>query len=372
MSLTRAGIFWITVLAAIIVIVVLLRGVLLPFVAGIALAYVLDPLANRLERLGLNRLMATLIILGLFIVGTVVVIFLTAPFLVGELVAFFENSPAYVRRLQVLTSDPARPWLRKLIGEGLAHAEQSLGELDTLAATWLSSAVRSIWSGGQALIWILSLSIVTPIVAGYVLYDWHRMVAAIDGWIPPAHRDTVRGLSREVDDAIGGFIRGQSAICIILSLAYALALTLIGLNHGLLIGLVAGIISFVPYLGAITALVVSMCVAIAQFWPTWIPILLVAATFVFGELFADYLLSPYLVGRSVNLHPVWLMFALFTFGYLFGFLGLLVAVPLAGAAGVLMRFALRRYLASSLYAASSGEGGMPPTDPSSISAGRPH
>jgi predicted PurR-regulated permease PerM len=362
MNTTRPAIFWIAILAAIIVIAVLLRDILLPFAAGIVLAYVLDPLANRLERLGLSRLIATLVVLGLFIIGGGIVIFLTAPFLVRELVAFFENSPAYVRRLQVLTSDPERPWLRKLIGEGLRHAEQSLGELATLAATWLSSMLRSVWSGGQALISILSLAIVTPIVACYLLYDWRRMVAAIDGWVPPAHRDTVRALAREVDNTIGGFVRGQSAICLILSLAYALALTLIGLDHGLLIGIVAGIISFVPYLGSLTALIVSMCVAIAQFWPSWPQISLVAATFVVGQLLADYLLSPYLVGRSVNLHPVWLMFALFAFGYLFGFPGLLIAVPLGGAAGVLMRFALRQYLASSLYAANSGGGETsPPT-----------
>src|SRR6185312_6229755 len=169
MNPTRPAIFWIAILAAITVIAVLLREILLPFVAGIALAYLLDPLANRLERLGLTRLIATLVILSLFVIGTSVVIFLTAPFLVRELVAFFENSPAYVRRLQVLTSDPTRPWLRKLIGEGLGHAEQSLGDLATLAATWLSSVVRSLWSGGQALISILSLAIITPIVACYVL-----------------------------------------------------------------------------------------------------------------------------------------------------------------------------------------------------------
>ena len=371
MNPTRPAIFWIAILAAITVIAVLLREILLPFVAGIALAYVLDPLANGLERLGLNRLIATLVILGLFIIGAGIVIFLTAPFLVRELVVFFENSPAYVRRLQVLTSEPARPWLRKLVGEGLGHAEQSLGDLATLAATWLSSVVRSLWSGGQALISILSLAIITPIVACYVLYDWHRMVAAIDGWVPPAHRDTVRALAREVDRTIGGFVRGQSAICLILSLAYALTLSLIGLNHGLLIGIVAGTISFVPYLGSVTALAVSMCVAIAQFWPSWPQISLVAATFVVGELLADYLLSPYFVGRSVNLHPVWLMFALFAFGYLFGFPGLLIAVPLGGAAGVLMRFALRQYLASPLYAANSGGDRIPPADTGNF-GGQPH
>jgi predicted PurR-regulated permease PerM len=134
----------------------------------------------------------------------------------------------------------------------------------------------------------------------------------------------------------------------------------------------AGIISFVPYLGSLTALVVAMCVAIAQFWPSWPPISLVAATFIVGQLLADYLLSPYLVGRSVNLHPAWLMFALFTFGYLFGFPGLLIAVPLGGAVGVLMRFALRRYLASSLYTADSRGGETRPADPPTISAGQQH
>jgi predicted PurR-regulated permease PerM len=352
MSPTRHAVFWLAFLAAIIVIAVVLRQILVPFVAGVALAYVLDPLAGRLERLGLNRLMATLVILALFMVGVVVLIYLTAPFLIEELVAFIERSPAYVKQLQALATDPSRPWLRKLIGEGLGHAEQSLGDLATLAADWLSTVVRSVWSGGQALISIFSLSVVTPIVACYLLYDWHRAVAAIDSLVPVAHRDTVRALAREIDDTIGGFVRGQIAICLVLSLFYALALTLIGLNHGLLIGLVAGIISFVPYLGSLTGLVASLCVAVAQFWPNWAPISLVAATFFVGQFLADYVLSPRFVGRRVNLHPVWLMFALFAFGCLFGFLGLLIAVPLAGAAGVLMRFSLRRYLASSLYAAN--------------------
>ena len=166
-------------------------------------------------------------------------------------------------------------------------------------------------------------------------------------------------------------MRGQIAICLILSLFYAMALTLIGLNHGLLIGLAAGIISFVPYLGSLTGLVASLCVAIAQFWPNWPPISLVAATFFVGQFLADYVLSPRFVGRRVNLHPVWLMFALFAFGYLFGFLGLLIAVPLAGAAGVLMRFSLRRYLESSFYAANPDAAATPATSAPTPSGGLP-
>jgi hypothetical protein len=180
---------------------------------------------------------------------------------------------------------------------------------------------------------IFSLAVVTPIVAAYLVYDWNRMVAAIDNWVPPARRDTVRALAREVDDTISGFVRGQSALCLVLAVYYALALWLIGLKHGLVIGFAAGLISFIPYLGSLSGLVISTCVAIAQFWPDWTWILLVPAIFFVGQFMADYVLAPYLVGRRVHLSPVWVMFALFAFGYLFGFVGLLIAGPLAAASG---------------------------------------
>ena len=336
-------------LAAVVLVAVLLRDILLPFVAGMVLAYLLDPLANRLERLGLNRLAATLCIMGAFIVGVVVLVFLIAPVIVRELAYFVENFPLYVGQLQALATNPSRPWLRKIVAEGLSDAERSIGQLPTLVAGWLDTTLRSVWSGGQALISVLSLAIVTPIVACYLIHDWDRMIAATDGLVPPAHRDTVRALAREIDDTIGGFIRGQSAICLVLGVFYALALALIGLHHGILIGFSAGLISFVPYLGSLLGLIVSTCVAIAQFWPSWTKIMMVPAIFLVGQTLADYLLAPYLVGRRVNLNPVWLMFALFAFGYLFGFVGLLIAVPLGAAIGVLVRFALARYYASPLY-----------------------
>ena len=175
-------------------------------------------------------------------------------------------------------------------------------------------------------------------------------MAAIDNWIPPAQRDNVRVLAREIDDTIGGFVIGQGTLCLILAVFYATALSLLGLKHGLLIGIAAGLISFVPYIGSLSGLVISTCVAIAQFWPHWAVIWTVPAIFFVGQTLSDYVLSPYFVGRRVNLNPVWIMFALFAFGYLFGFIGLLIAVPLAAAIGVLARFTLRRYYESSLYA----------------------
>jgi predicted PurR-regulated permease PerM len=347
----RSTIFWIAVLAAVVVVVALLGEALLPFVAGMVVAYLLDPLATRMERLGMNRLMATLMIVAFFFVGVIVPIVLAAPVIVRELAYFVDDIPLYVRQLQRLATDTNRPWLSKIVGEGLGQAEQSFGELTSLATGWVGTFLRSIWSGGRGLISVLSLLIVTPIVACYLIYDWNEMIAVVDHWVPPARRDIVRSLAREVDTTIRRFVLGQGALCIVLGLFYMVALSLIGLKHGLLIGLVVGLISFVPYLGSITGLVVSTCVAIAEFWPNWAHILIVPAIFFIGQSLSDYVLSPYLVGRRVNLNPVWVMFALFAFGHLFGFVGLFIAVPLAAAIGVLMRFAFRQYYASPLYVA---------------------
>lgn len=352
MNVTRPVAFWIAVFAAFVVAVILLHEVLLPFVAGMLLAYLLDPLATRLERLGMNRLIATLTIVGSFVVGVVALVILIAPAVVDEVAHFIDHFPLYIKRMQELATDSNRPWLNKLVGEGLASAEQSVGELTTLATDWFRDFVRSVWTGGRALISTFSLLVVTPIIACYLIYDWKKMVAVIDHWIPPAQRDTVRAVARDIDDTIRGFAIGQGTLCLILAVFYAAALSLLGLKHGLLIGIAAGLMSFVPYLGALSGLVISMCVAIAQFWPHWAVIWIVPAIFLVGQMLSDYVLSPYFVGRRVNLNPVWIMFALFAFGYLFGFVGLVIAVPLASAIGVLTRFALHRYYESFLYTAT--------------------
>jgi predicted PurR-regulated permease PerM len=175
------------------------------------------------------------------------------------------------------------------------------------------------------------------------------MLATVESWVPLPHRETVNSLSREIDAAIAGFVRGQTGVCLILGSFYAVSLSLVGLSFGLLIGLISGLITFIPYVGSMTGLVLSVGVAVAQFWPEWTWVLVVLGIFLFGQFVEGNILAPKLVGENVGLHPVWLMFALFAFGYLFGFVGLLVAVPLAAAMGVLLRFALRQYIASPLY-----------------------
>jgi predicted PurR-regulated permease PerM len=206
-----------------------------------------------------------------------------------------------------------------------------------------------VWAGGRAVLSIFSLLVITPVVAFYFLADWPRMIARLDRLVPRQHHATVTALARETDRAIAGFLRGQTVVCLLLGLFYALALSLVGLNFGLLIGLLSGLISFIPYVGSITGLILSVGVALAQFWPDWIWVAVVLAIFLFGQFVEGNVLVPKLVGDSVGLHPLSLMFALFAFGYLFGFVGLLLAVPLAAAIGVLVRFAVRRYVESPLY-----------------------
>ncbi|MFO1150741.1 MAG: AI-2E family transporter [Alsobacter sp.] len=221
----------------------------------------------------------------------------------------------------------SRPNLRRPIAHLRLHETPNLGVHET---------------GSRPLFSLLSLLVVLPIVTIYLLTDWDQMVATVDGWLPPEQRDDARGLAREIRDTVGGFVRGQIVICLILATFYAGALKVAGLNHAVLIGVTAGLVSFVPYLGAATGLVIAMCVAVTQFWPNWILLAVIAAIFMVGENVSDYVLAPRIIGSRVKLNPVWLMFAIFAFAYLFGFVGLLVAVPVAASMAVVVRYAMRR------------------------------
>jgi len=342
----RHLVFWLAVLTLVVLALWLLSEILLPFVAGLAIAYLLTPLTDRLERFGINRLAAALLIIAVVVLALVYLILLVAPIVSTQLSSFIDSVPANVTKLQTLLGDI--PWLQQLLGASLS-ADKSMGDLVTQGVGWLTTFLRSLWSGGRALVSLFSLVVVTPVVAFYLIYDWHRMIRSVDSWIPIQHRDTVRELAREVDAAIAGFLRGQTAVCLILGSFYAVALTLTGLNFGLLIGLISGLITFIPYVGSMTGLVLSLGVAVAQFWPAYGSILIVLGIFLVGQFVEGNVLAPKLVGESVGIHPVWLIFSLLAFGYLFGFVGLLVAVPLAATIGVLTRFALHHYLRSSLY-----------------------
>jgi predicted PurR-regulated permease PerM len=349
MQIERNIVFWSGAFVVAVGLLWLLSPILLPFVLGMAIAYLLDPLARRLSKLGISRLVAALLILGGFAVAFALLVIIIAPVLAKQVSGFIENAPGYALRLQTLVSDPDHPWIKRVVGDNLVGADKSVGDLMSQAMGYLTGLLASLWAKGQALISLFSLVIITPVVAFYLICDWDRMVSAVDHLIPLQQREIVRGLGHEIDATISAYVRGQSGLCLILGSYYAVGLTLAGLSFGLLIGVVAGLISFIPYVGSLTALVLSVVVAVAQFFPDWTHVLVVAGVVLFGQFLEGNVLAPKLVGHSVGLHPVWLMFALFAFGYLFGFVGLLLAVPLAAAAGVLIRFALSRYTASPFY-----------------------
>ncbi|HUR43470.1 MAG TPA: AI-2E family transporter [Aestuariivirga sp.] len=349
MSLQRQISFWIGILLVVILVMWLLSDILLPFIAGIVLAYFLDPIADALERLGLPRLVATLTILLFSILVLAAALVLIVPILSDQIGKFAGDLPNLLRGLAVRFNEVAPEWLKEILAKSETNIQTSVSDIAGRAAGWLLTLLASILSGGMALVNLVSLMIVTPIVAFYLLVDWDHIVAKVDGWIPRDHVETVRSLAREIDMALAGFIRGQGTLCLLIGTFYAIGLSLAGLKFGLAIGIITGFLSFIPYAGAITGGVLAIGVALVQFWPDFSSILIVIGIFVAGQFIEGNILSPKLVGHKVGLHPVWLMFALFAFGYIFGFVGLLLAVPMAAAAGVLARFALRQYLASNLY-----------------------
>jgi predicted PurR-regulated permease PerM len=345
----RQIIFWICAVIAFGLFLYVFSSILLPFVVGMTLAYFLDPVADRLERLGLSRMLATLVILVSFIVIFVLALMIFVPILVSQLADFAVRLPGYIAQLQALIASQNAEWIKKVIGVDASVLKNGLGSLVSEGAGFVSTLIASVWSSSKTIIDIAGLFIVTPVVAFYTLYDWDRMVSKVDEWIPRDHLSTVRVIFADINTAIAGFVRGQGTLCFILGLLYAAGLTLVGLNFALLIGLFAGLISFIPYVGSLVGLVLALGVAIVQFWPDWIMVGAVALVFFIGQFIEGNILQPKLVGQSVGLHPVWLMFALFAFGALFGFVGLMVAVPAAAAVGVLVRFAISRYMASPLY-----------------------
>jgi predicted PurR-regulated permease PerM len=358
-TLQRQFGFWVGALFALIAVLWLFSEILLPFLAGMVLAYFLDPVADALERVGLSRLASTLIILVCVILLFVAVLLLVLPILGDQIANFASNLPSYIKSLIKLFDDLAPQWAKDMIAKSGADVQGSVTDIAGRAAGWIAALLASIWSGGLALVNILSLLVVTPIVAFYMLNDWDKMVAKVDHWLPREHVETIRALFRQINDAMAGFIRGQGTVCASLAIFYAIALTLVGLNFGLLIGLAAGMLSFIPFVGALIGGIAAIGTGLVQFWPDWTSVLIVFGVFAAGQFIEGNFLSPKLVGNRIGLHPVWLMFALVAFGYLFGFVGLLLAVPLAAAVGVVIRFGLAKYLKSPIYLGSQREVPVP-------------
>lgn len=326
-----------------------LGDVILPFLLGGALAYCLDPLADRLETMGLGRLVSVIVITLVAALVFILAAILVIPSLLNQAAALFDTVPALVRDLQ--------SWLAERfpdMGDESSTIRQSLNQIGATIEQRGGELLNQVFTSALSLINVLVLLFLVPVVTFYLLLDWDRMVAQIDDLLPRDHAPVIRKIAGDIDKALASFIRGQGTVCVIMGIYYAALLMIVGLNFGLVVGFVAGLITFIPYVGALVGGVLAIGLALFQFWGDWWTIAMVAAVFFSGQFFEGNILTPNLVGSSVGLHPVWLIFALSVFGLLFGFVGMLVAVPVAAAIGVLARFLLSEYRRSLLYQGKAG------------------
>lgn len=360
--------FWLAACVVVVLLLWLFNAVLLPFVVALVVGYLLDPLVNRLVRSGLGRGGATTVILLGTIAAVALVIALFSPMLFHQVTGFVKALPDLVKKAQGLVASASEQfthgWVNHLLqkyglGGNMNDIKSSATDVINKGVAWFAAFANSLISRGAALLDLLSLIVITPVVAFYVLLDWPKMVSTIDGLVPPRDRETIRGIARDIDRALAGFLRGQLLVCLFLAAWYGIGLSVIELNFGFLIGIMGGVLSFIPYVGSLIALVLSLLVAVVQGWPSWhLPVEALGIVLV-GQFLEGNVLSPKLVGDKVGLHPVWVIFALLGFGSVFGFTGLLVAVPVASAIGVLLRFATRRYRESPIFTGQFAE--QPPT-----------
>ncbi|RKK00998.1 AI-2E family transporter [Pseudoroseomonas wenyumeiae] len=327
----------------------LFSAILTPFVLAGCIAYFLDPVATRMNRLGLPRGVAALLLVAGLMAAALLALLLLYPLLIAQVGTLLARLPNYVAGIG------------SAIQEGMAALEKRFGPevMDTrlrdLAVSqvgailsFMGTAATRVIGGGYALLSVFTLVVVTPVVGFYLLRDWPRIMRRIESWLPRRYARTLRQLAQETDRVLSAWLRGQLLCCALLCVYYAIGLSAVGLELGLILGLTSGVLSFIPYVGSMTGLGTALLLALGQFG-TWEGVGMVAAVFVTGQIVEGYIIYPRLLGHRVELHAVWVIFALFAGGVAFGFLGVLLAVPMAAALGVLARYWLRRYLESPLY-----------------------
>lgn len=349
MHFERHALFWTATALLFAYIVQLIAPALVPFAIGLTLAYFLSPVVDAMGRAGIPRWAATILLLTVLTLLIILALVSIVPILFQQAAGLIESAPGAVDRLKSLIETTARDQLGPHYPQAEATIRSALDSLSKAAPSLMASVAGSVWSQGSAAYNFFTVVLITPVVFFYVLLDWPKIVAKLDSYLPRDEADQVRALALDIDSRISAFIRGQGVVCILLAIYYAGAYSIAGLNYGLFVGVATGLASFIPVFGWSIGAIVAMLLAIVQYWPDLMPILVIVGILAVGQALESAILSPYIIGAEVGLHPVWIIFALLTFSYLFGFLGLLVAVPVSAAIGVLVRFALRRYLASSVY-----------------------
>tara|TARA_B100000123_G_scaffold79111_1_gene56850 strand:+ start:52 stop:1098 length:1047 start_codon:yes stop_codon:yes gene_type:complete len=343
----NSTLFWLLVAIIVAFSFYFLRTILLPFVIGIAVAYFLDPVVDKLEERKWNRSLATLFTLFVFLALVIFLVFLLVPVLTNQLKNFAQFLPIVKGKLQLIIDAVA----------GILNNKVDAKVLDVPASgliKWSTKMLGGVIDGGAAIADLLSLFLITPLVAFYLLRDWDLIVEKVYDWFPIRHKDTLQEQLNEIDKKLAAFVRGQGTVCLILASYYAITLTMTGLEFGVVIGVFAGLISFVPFVGAIFGGLLSIGLAYLQF-EAWTNIVIIAGIFILGQILEGYILTPKFIGEAVGLHPVWVIFSLLAGGALFGFLGVLLALPMAAIVGVLFRFCIDHYKNSSYYNGSSEE-----------------
>ncbi|MBZ6378548.1 hypothetical protein B5C34_12325 [Pacificimonas flava] len=319
-------------------------AILPPFLAGLVIAYLLDPVVDRLERRKWPRWLATTCVLVLFfaIIGGALV--LVAPLATSQFTALLEALPEIVGELR----PHIESWYDQLNRMG-TFQDMGAGILER-AAEVAANVARSLLVQTLAVFNVLALVIIVPVVAFYALLDFDRMTGSVQSWIPPRFAPSAARLFGEADTALSGFIRGQSLVCAALAVFYAAGWGLTGLDYALVLGLVAGILSFVPYLGAVISVALALIVGLGQFGFDWVHLILIFAVFQLGQILEGSVLTPNLIGERIGLHPLWVLFAVFAGGEIAGLVGVFLAVPVAAVVAVVVRAVMRAYLASPIYA----------------------
>ncbi len=343
---------WIFGFAVFLAAVFVLRGVLLPFVSGIAVAYFLDPACDRLQRLGCSRTVATTLITVCFFACLTAILILVMPLLHAQIIAFAKRIPIYIGLLDEAVA-PAMAFLQEYSeNENSMELRKALSGYSGDIARWLTQLFGRLLSGIDTLVGIIAFVVITPIVTFYLLRDWDIIIAHVDRCLPRAQAKTIREQAALVDKTLAAFVRGQAVVCLLLGLFYAFGLSIAGLEFGVIVGFATGLCSFVPYFGVLLGFLVGTGMAIVQFGEL-VPVLVVAGIFLAGQFIEGNFITPWIVGKRVGLHPVWVIFALLAGGVLFGFVGVLLAVPVAAIMGVVIRFFIDNYLNSELYADST-------------------
>ncbi len=359
MTMQKQLVFWGGFFLISFLILWLFRGILLPFVVGMALAYLLDPAADLLEKWKFNRFWATSVVMSVMLAVVILAFFLLVPSIVQQAIGLAQGLPGYINQLQSVVSEKVPDLYEWLGEERAAQFENGLAEMLAGGINILGNFTAQVMQSGLTIINLMALLIVTPVVAFYLLLDWDGMTKQIDRLLPRDHREEIRGVMRDMDGAMAAVIRGQGSVILLLAAFYGISLTLAGLNFGLAIGVTAGLLSFIPYVGFLVGIVLSTGVAIVQHWPDGLQIGIIVGIFLIGQFIEGNILYPKLVGSSIGVHPVWLMFALFAVSTIFGFVGLLLAVPMVALLGVLVRFGIKKYTSGQLYL---GEGGVSEPD----------